>query len=734
VLAAPVDISPLVIKEYRQDFPNLSAEQTEERLEIQQRGSAIVAELKLALGKGYAGVWFDNDAGQIVVPLLSGEDHIAVAEKLDAKGLGRDYRVMQAASNWEGLVAAQEQINKTLRNEIESGFVQTSIDPRANAVVIRQLEGASQAQRESVQEVARTQSTAVEVRESSEKLSLTTRACNTVAAKVCGRPLRGGVALTPEIESGVAQIGVCSTAFKATGKANGNRFMLTAGHCGYFYPGVWDSQDASGNFHKIGSISYTFPGGDWAQIGASGSEYWDVNPWPSEVAVYNEDLERHISYEAYSYLGEYVCVSGNQSGTSCGTVSKLEVSSEDTITGATVEHLTEFGHACILDGDSGAAIFAGETALGIFSSSDITGCAATGYYEEVTRAADAMGVTVGTRIGGAPSVTTNSASGVSSWKATLNGQVNPNSVETQYYFQYGTTSGYGALLPIPSGNAGHGTGTVGVNVDLPGLKANTTYHYRVVATNAAGTSFGSDAQFTTLSVPILGEDDNFGGAHAVVQSNGTIDVFYRTPSGALGHNAYVNGVWSQGVLPGSLASSSVPHPVVQSNGTIDVFYRTPSGALGHNAYVGGVWGQNVLPGSLASDPHAIVQSNGTIDVFYKTPTEGLGHTVYVAGSWSLAPLSGSVAGDPYPVVQSNGTIDVFYRTPTGGLGHNAYVGGFWGQPPLAGLLDPAAGMGIHAVAQSNGTIDVFYRTPSGALGHNAYVGGVWGQNVLPGEL
>src|ERR1019366_5013565 len=38
---------------------------------------------------------------------------------------------------------------------------------------------------------------------------------------------------------------------------------------------------------------------------------------------------------------------------------------------------------------------------------------------------------------------------------------------------------------------------------LTGLKPNTTYHYRVVATSMAGTSAGVDRSFSTSAVPVI---------------------------------------------------------------------------------------------------------------------------------------------------------------------------------------------------------------------------------------
>jgi hypothetical protein len=223
------------------------------------------------------------------------------------------------------------------------------------------------------------------------------------------------------------------------------------------------------------------------------------------------------------------------------------------------------------------------------------------------------------------------------------------------------------------------------------------------------------------------EPDNHSGPQAVVQSDGVVDAFWRTPSGGLGHDAYVPGTgWISAPLPGKLDSGAVPHAVVQRSGVIDVFWRTPDDGLGHDFFSPSVgWQPQDLPGSLAASaqPYAVAQDNGTVDVFWRSPTGGLGHDFYsaISSGWQRGDLgvASTLAGDPRPVVQPNGIIDVFWRSSTNGLGHDYFlptsVGwqkGDLGSTPLAG--DP------HPVVQANGTIDVFWRTPSNTLGHEFY--------------
>lgn len=101
----------------------------------------------------------------------------------------------------------------------------------------------------------------------------------------------------------------------------------------------------------------------------------------------------------------------------------------------------------------------------------------------------------------APIVTTEAATSITETGATLKGQVNPHGYATTYQFEYGTTTSYGTKVPTTAESVGSGKTNVAVSKAISGLKLGTTYHYRVSATNAYGTTPGLDKTFTTSKLP-----------------------------------------------------------------------------------------------------------------------------------------------------------------------------------------------------------------------------------------
>jgi hypothetical protein len=98
-----------------------------------------------------------------------------------------------------------------------------------------------------------------------------------------------------------------------------------------------------------------------------------------------------------------------------------------------------------------------------------------------------------------PGATTGTAVDTRPDGTTLTGRVDPNRVATAWYFEWGETTAYGQRTP--AADAGHGPSSVPVSFVLNGLKANTVYHFRTVATNEAGVTRAGDRAFRTFRGP-----------------------------------------------------------------------------------------------------------------------------------------------------------------------------------------------------------------------------------------
>jgi hypothetical protein len=83
--------------------------------------------------------------------------------------------------------------------------------------------------------------------------------------------------------------------------------------------------------------------------------------------------------------------------------------------------------------------------------------------------------------------------------AHLRDLVNPERSLTTYYFRFGTTTSYGQNVPVTAASAGSSEAPVSISQLITRLKPGVTYHYRLVATNAQGTTTGPDQTFTTLT-------------------------------------------------------------------------------------------------------------------------------------------------------------------------------------------------------------------------------------------
>ena len=85
---------------------------------------------------------------------------------------------------------------------------------------------------------------------------------------------------------------------------------------------------------------------------------------------------------------------------------------------------------------------------------------------------------------------------------TLAAELNPEGHETTYHFEWGVSEAYGESSPtktLPS----EGFDPEAVEAEIEELIPSTTYHFRLCATNSAGTVCGPDTTFTTPPAVVI---------------------------------------------------------------------------------------------------------------------------------------------------------------------------------------------------------------------------------------
>jgi hypothetical protein len=125
-------------------------------------------------------------------------------------------------------------------------------------------------------------------------------------------------------------------------------------------------------------------------------------------------------------------------------------------------------------------------------------------------AVNEFGVTAGSDVkfttSGPPRITGEPPRGVGHETATITAKIDPDELETKYRFEYGESAAYEHEVPIGGAGIPAGETPVSVSVALSGLKLGVTYHYRVVATNSAGTTAQPDQRFTTVPPALIDEE------------------------------------------------------------------------------------------------------------------------------------------------------------------------------------------------------------------------------------
>lgn len=155
---------------------------------------------------------------------------------------------------------------------------------------------------------------------------------------------------------------------------------------------------------------------------------------------------------------------------------------------------------------------------------------------------------------GAPTVDLELSANVGLSTATIEAKINPQEAATKYHFEYGTAASYGTTAPLPNATIGAGASDVVVTLPLAGLQAGTSYHYRVVATNAEGTTDGPDHVLKTFGPEAVGGEACSNAAARGAQSSSYLPDCRAyemvSPPNKLGANIAADASFTQSSLSG----------------------------------------------------------------------------------------------------------------------------------------------------------------------------------------
>jgi alpha-tubulin suppressor-like RCC1 family protein len=170
----------------------------------------------------------------------------------------------------------------------------------------------------------------------------------------------------------------------------------------------------------------------------------------------------------------------------------------------------------------------------------------------------------------APDARTEPASAATGTGATLNGEVEANDLPTTFRFEYGTSIAYGSSVPLPEGSAGSGTTAQAVSATVSGLAPETIYHYRIVATNGDGKTYGHDQEFDSTTPVVTEVSPSSGGRAGYRPAQITGANFVDVTSVSFGSTKTTYTVNS----PTSITANV---PVGEKEGAVNVTVTTPAG-------------------------------------------------------------------------------------------------------------------------------------------------------------
>ncbi len=264
--------------------------------------------------------------------------------------------------------------------------------------------------------------------------------------------------------------------------------------------------------------------------------------------------------------------------------------------------------------------------------------------------------------GASPIVYTGTPSSVTSNSALLNATINPQNGNTNYWFEYGTSTYLGNSTS--SQYLGNGNYAVNASNNLYGLQPNTTYYYKAVAVNNYGSQIsGSIVSFTTLSDSNSNQNYNQNsGAIPTVTTNSAslVTATSATLNGSVNPNNALTNYWFQ-YGAGTVSDQTAGFQSLSaSSGASNVSFAL-SGLTPNTAYSYRIAAKNDYGVAVYGDPRTFTTGNNQVSGSTQASTNKKTNVTIVStfknssgsGSTSNANLSANLlssTGNINPVV------------------------------------------------------------------------------------
>ena len=228
--------------------------------------------------------------------------------------------------------------------------------------------------------------------------------------------------------------------------------------------------------------------------------------------------------------------------------------------------------------------------------------------------------------------------------ARLEGFVAPESVPAFAWFEWGTNINYGQTTTTT--DVGSGRGVVHVGEPIAGLASGQLIHFRLVASNASQTIYGTDQQFVSGG-KVFGWGDNSSGQSATPANLGAV----VSLAGGLSHSlalrtdgtvaAWGNNVHGQTNVPAglagvvaSIAAGGFHNLTLRTNGNVVAWGRNSSGQTNVPASA-----TNVVAIAAGGQHSLALRANGSLVAWgdnsqgQRTVSASLSNVVGIAAGW-----------------------------------------------------------------------------------------------------